>query len=1047
MAADPKVVPLQNLLAKKEQEWKELQELRAQSLEEAFKIKDKQLQDERLKFQELKEDFKYNLMLLQERDQELTKTEVLLHKVKNAVNEKVAEISSLKIQLDEMKMSVARETKARVDLQAHYQQRLKSREQDLLRIKIANESEVKKERDNIDDYKRSLQRQLQELEEELGIQKQELAFEMDEVLKKREKECRKKVDEMSSSLLAYEVKVKLLSRELELVRQENKKSSNHLQDADAHRMEREKQLKQKEWELEDMKGMKDARISELESELQLKEATVKKALEDYQRRHAELDRYAREKEAAVSAMKSSQHEMEQKLKHQLRELQTQVEALQVEKRRMEWSNADTVQEKDNLINRLQNEVSDAKSHSDLHLAKISKDVVAKDLEIQALKEVQDALRGELAQRREDVERYKKELSLALERETANERSKTQLDLDWQRRCEAAERNQYASSEDLVERLSRARQEGEAVIKEQQRELDQKSDLIRALTRQRDQAFATLDKHGLTVQHNLVPENGLNPDEGSSVEDLKQQNEMLKNAISSMRQEMEQLGKQSLQKQPLEGSLSNDGPISEEYVKMIEKECRDLKVKNRALNDKINLAGRSKEKGNDGIIPPSVDNAYIRHHIQSLNDTIGTLRTEKLGLTAQLKKQQIRITSLESRLSQVSQQPTTKQAEVDQLQYDISTQMRRHATEVASFRQRIADLELELAETRREADEYYKGGLQTNLEAMALGNQVSALKMDIAAKPHVIPHQSSFVGELQREVEHLRRQLTTRLSHKGPTGDNLLREKLRSAAKHIQQLAKERQQLIEMGNKLRAELNKYRPSKDTSEKRYGQPKLSTKQMKDTFQRKLDDVELLQYQLTMKELQYANRGLHHDETHAEVVQVELSSSSASTSIQENEEDREQSSFLVPDRLERDQSQHGPRFAEASDQLQQGTRPMVAGDATMSNRDGQTPLPMSTFGEESLKDVWQLLDDGMTFMQSPMPTKRDYENDTRQDFNQFTHEAPAHLDIQGEGKQLQQKPVAEKRLISNKVTGKVQQKQSKTTKIRNYNIKDDRDVNKAM
>lgn len=35
----------------------------------------------------------------------------------------------------------------------------------------------------------------------------------------------------------------------------------------------------------------------------------------------------------------------------------------------------------------------------------------------------------------------------------------------------------------------------------------------------------------------------------------------------------------------------------------------------------------------------------------------------------------------------------------------------------------------------------------------------------------------------------------------------LKSKLKLAAKHIAQLAKERQQLIEMGNKLRAELNK------------------------------------------------------------------------------------------------------------------------------------------------------------------------------------------------------------------------------------------------
>ena len=70
------------------------------------------------------------------------------------------------------------------------------------------------------------------------------------------------------------------------------------------------------------------------------------------------------------------------------------------------------------------------------------------------------------------------------------------------------------------------------------------------------------------------------------------------------------------------------------------------------------------------------------------------------------------------------QPREKQTEIDQLQYELTTQSRRYDGEVSALRQRIAELELNLAETRREADEYFKGGLQTNLEATALGNQVS-----------------------------------------------------------------------------------------------------------------------------------------------------------------------------------------------------------------------------------------------------------------------------------------------------------------------------------
>ena len=62
-------------------------------------------------------------------------------------------------------------------------------------------------------------------------------------------------------------------------------------------------------------------------------------------------------------------------------------------------------------------------------------------------------------------------------------------------------------------------------------------------------------------------------------------------------------------------------------------------------------------------------------------------------------------------------------EADQLRYELTSQARRHGVETVSLAQRIAQLELQLAEARREADEYYKGSLQNNMEATALGQQV------------------------------------------------------------------------------------------------------------------------------------------------------------------------------------------------------------------------------------------------------------------------------------------------------------------------------------
>ena len=55
-----------------------------------------------------------------------------------------------------------------------------------------------------------------------------------------------------------------------------------------------------------------------------------------------------------------------------------------------------------------------------------------------------------------VSRYKKEVRTALEREETLQQAKAQAEVDWQRRCEDIERQQYERSEDLVRRLTKAR---------------------------------------------------------------------------------------------------------------------------------------------------------------------------------------------------------------------------------------------------------------------------------------------------------------------------------------------------------------------------------------------------------------------------------------------------------------------------------------------------------------------------------------------------------------------------------------------------------------
>ena len=57
-----------------------------------------------------------------------------------------------------------------------------------------------------------------------------------------------------------------------------------------------------------------------------------------------------------------------------------------------------------------------------------------------------------------LNRYKKELQVAMDREQHMERTKAQLELDWQRRVEDVERTQYQKTEDFVRTLTTARDE-------------------------------------------------------------------------------------------------------------------------------------------------------------------------------------------------------------------------------------------------------------------------------------------------------------------------------------------------------------------------------------------------------------------------------------------------------------------------------------------------------------------------------------------------------------------------------------------------------------
>ncbi|MFT7804226.1 coiled-coil domain-containing protein 57 isoform X1 [Arapaima gigas] len=961
---------LETQLATKEKEYKELQALRTQQLEDALRDAQAQLSAERARFLQLRDDFQFNLRVLEERDRELERYDSMAARLRVTESARQAEASELRIQVDKLQQALGVETRRREELQREHKQRLAEHRLQLEKVHSVKERELEKRREEYEALKWELERRIQEVEGELALQKQELTSEFDAELKRREHEFNLRRDEMSNTVLSHELKVKLLSKELEVHFQTHSQAVEALQASEELCCDAQKEIKRREWELKDISAVKNARIKELEDKLSMTAARHKKQEETYNRKHEELDHRVRDREAALEALKEAHGAQLRQAEDRSRELQARLDALLAENHKTESSHADSLREKEEQLEKLHTELERTRGSWEAYVQQVSKETVSRDVELQTHSEQEAKLRAELQRYQEDIKRRvpRAQLASAVRREQELEQARAQCELDWQRRCEDAQASQYRRSEELIRSLTQARDQVIAELREKERELRDTAASVRSLTAERDEALqgikglADRDATGLSTTDTVPSE---------EIQRLQQQNSSLRSAIAVMRKEMESLSAQ-LPVGPTgppapSGTAETPSPDTAEastaYSRALEEEVRELKVRCRRLEDQLEEALKTPGgpiafgpgPGSSPAFPVSGDNAYLQNHIRCLNETIGGLRAEKVSSAAALRKQQVRVAHLESLLAQLTQQLHAKQVESDELRFELTNQKKRGAAEEARLRQKLANVEMELEEVRREAEEYQKGSILQNLEAVALGNQVSTLKLDIASRREpVVIEETTVLRQLREENLHLRQQLLNRnwqgdggKGHRA--GDALLRDKLRQAVRCISQLARDKQQLIEMGNRLRAQLAEAGLDAKKQLEPNNKPGLYPDIVgPERLQNHLSMLEQLQYQLTTQELQFAQRE-QPKKTHVTV---------KSSHSDRDGADRHRAPVAghqgTKERARAEKENTLPVLSQSGVSVQ--LQPASCRSLSQSQ-----PVMSSVGTDSSLQDIWQMLDKG--------------------------------------------------------------------------------------
>ncbi|KAK1881149.1 Coiled-coil domain containing protein 57 [Dissostichus eleginoides] len=734
---------LEAQLVRKEMEWKELQAAMVHQLETSLKTAQEECISLRERYQQLKEDFQFNLAILDERDRELERHDALTSSALTEENKRQEELNHFRMQvagLEEQRTRAAEERQEELRKSRHNagQQRLQLDE-----LKCSMATKIQKQTEEYERMKWDSQCRIQELAGELTLQRQEMTAASEAELRQREHEFNLKMDEMRAVVLSCDLKVKLLSKETEVQCQAHAESKEALQASQVFCEQLRSQLLHRDHEIRDLTAAKDCRIKELEDKLQRMETKLRKEESNHIKKYEDVIRALKECALQLEAQYQAHTEKLQEIEKHVIKLHENVEVLAARVRCKLKDQQDAMDLKDETIQRLRTEVDGTRTGWDRHISQFSSEMVVKDTEIISLQERATKCRTELERSREDIERYKQQLGAGLQREKALEQMKVQVELEWQRRCEDMKAQHYLANEQLIQELTQARDQAKADLHEKEQDLQDLSVLLRSVRSERDQAL-----QGVTPQ--------VGSPASEEIHRLQQQNSSLRAVITQMRKDME--ADNQVATGPTVQS-TDTGRLDQ--VSLLKARCRHLEEQLEAT-------------GKENLAPLVPDNTHLQN--QGLKQ--GVLLSENGADPSALDRQEVRVAHIESALAKLMK-------------------------------------------------------------------------------------QTALVRQVQEENLCLKRQQTSGQMSGGPLEDvqgaenkrPVLHSRLKQAASCIARLSRDKQQLIEMGNRLRAQITTAGPQESVEPERD-----SFTENQGQHHDRLSALEQLQYQLTTQELQYALRQQH-------------------------------------------------------------------------------------------------------------------------------------------------------------------------------------------
>ena len=566
---------LSQLAEEKEEELREVKSLQLSVLQKDLTEKDKLLKLEKARFQCLKRDFEYNLAIIEQRDAELLRFEKIFVDLKESENLTNSDMSDLKITIEELRSKLGQSEKEKIELERYYGKRTSELQLQLNHSLAEKNRQIQQEKDEYLKFKGTAELRIQESDNEMEMQKRKLVIEFDDEMARKEKEFRSKVDEMDNVIHTKEITIKMMKKEVEMLRDGSSKVSEEKDDLADQIKELRKEVTKKDWEIQDVENMAEVKLNDIKHKLEVEEKEKDALKNEFNRVYINLDKTVKAKEEQLKALQQDAKQREDSLKNELEKLKNEVSKAENKLKQAVWDFNDRLKERDLKINGLETVLSELKGKTKIEHAILTQSIIARDVEIETLNSSLQNSVSKIGKLQAEFKQLKNEYDRLKEHENLVVQAKEELELQWQKKYEEASEDAEERYKKFIGGLQNKLSMSQEELKNYHTELSQRENLIKVLTRDRDIACSLLKRNGIDLNGTSSSFTEMVPKE--NVDSYIQQNEQLKNLISVMRKEIESIEERH-RKEISQASLK--------YTNDLELEVRNLKADKRALENSV-----------------------------------------------------------------------------------------------------------------------------------------------------------------------------------------------------------------------------------------------------------------------------------------------------------------------------------------------------------------------------------------------------------------------------------------------------------------------------